>query len=83
MAKPRTLVGAHEIEERYGLNRMQVYRLLRSGDFPEPAAELRHGRVWDEAEVAKAVTKLRKAGRINAQGFVVPWRFLNESKASA
>jgi hypothetical protein len=73
----KTLVGAHEIEEKFGLNRMQVYRLLRSGDFPAPAAELRHGRVWDETVVARTVERLRQLGRINEHGIVVPWRFLD------
>jgi predicted DNA-binding transcriptional regulator AlpA len=73
----KALVGVHEIEEKFGLNRMQVYRLLRAGDFPAPEAELRHGRVWAEAKVERTVEKLRALGRINEQGIVVPWRFLD------
>jgi hypothetical protein len=73
----RQLVGASEIEEQFGLNRMQIYRLLRAGEFPLPAAELRHGRVWDLAAVARTVTKLRETGRINEHNVVVPWRFLD------
>jgi hypothetical protein len=79
MTKP-TLVGVSEIEEQFGLNRMQIYRLLRAGDFPEPAAELRTGRIWNEALVAKAVERLRASGRINEFGHVIPRRFLAQSK---
>jgi hypothetical protein len=73
----KALVGAAEIEEKFGLNRMQVYRLLRAGDFPQPTAELAHGRVWDADKVALRVQLLREVGRINASNIVVPWRFLD------
>jgi predicted DNA-binding transcriptional regulator AlpA len=73
----KKLVGVHEIEERFGLNRMQVYRLLKAGDFPAPEVELANGRVWDEAKVERVVEKWRALGRINEQGIVVPWRFLD------
>ena len=76
----KRLVGAHEIEMEFGLNRMQVYRLLRAGDFPVPAAELRHGRVWDYDGIDRVVTKLRALGRINERGIVVPWRFLETKR---
>jgi predicted DNA-binding transcriptional regulator AlpA len=76
VTKRLKLVGAAEIEEKFGVNRMQIYRLLKAGDFPEPAADLAHGRVWDEAVIAKVVKALKEAGRINADGFVVPWRFI-------
>jgi hypothetical protein len=75
-----TLVGASEIEDLFGVNRMQLHRLLRAGDFPEPAATLRTGRVWHEAQVAKAVERLRASGRINEFGHVIPRRFLAQSK---
>jgi predicted DNA-binding transcriptional regulator AlpA len=73
---PLDLVGTHEIEERHGIDRMQVFRLLGAGDFPEPVATLKVGRVWYAADVDVAVKRLRQAGRLNRAGGLVPWRFL-------
>ena len=71
-----TLVGASEIHERFGLTRTQIFRLVNAGEFPEPAAELARGRVWDLDLISECVEGLRAEGRITKGGVLVPRRFL-------
>jgi predicted DNA-binding transcriptional regulator AlpA len=74
--KTTALVGAAEIEAKYGVDRMQISRLIDAGDFPEPVANLAAGRVWDAEAVDKVVFDLRAEGRITSDGRIVPRRFL-------
>lgn len=71
------LIGVAEIEERYGVDRMQITRLLAAGDFPEPEIVLAAGRIWDAEAVERTVKILRREGRVTADGRIVPRRFLN------
>jgi hypothetical protein len=71
------LIGTGEIERQHGLTRVQVFRLLRVGDWPKPFAELEDGRkMWKPDTVSKHVAKLRKQGRITPDGRIVPRRYL-------
>ena len=77
MAKKKiSLVGVAEIEEKYGVDRMQISRLLDLEEFPEPLAHLAAGRVWDGDDVDRAMMQLRSEGRITSDGRIVPRRFL-------
>ena len=58
MAKKLDLVGTHEIEQRHGIPRYRVFRLLERGLFPKPYAELRCGNVWLASDVRAAVARL-------------------------
>lgn len=58
MAKRLELVGTAEIEERHGIPRYKVFRLIDRGDFPAPYQELRCGSIWDASEVAAAARRL-------------------------
>lgn len=72
------LVGTGEIERKHGLTRVQVFRLLKVGDWPTPFSTLEDGRkMWKPDTIAKHVAKLKKQGRITADGRIVPRRFLN------
>jgi predicted DNA-binding transcriptional regulator AlpA len=71
-----TLVGVSEIHEQFGIDRMQVSRLMRAGDFPAPLETLSAGRVWDLATVKDAVARLRKERRVTKDGRIIPRRFL-------
>ena len=77
----QTLIGTGEIKEQYGITRGQIFRLIAAGDWPEPVAELRHGKVWNADEIEECVTRLREAGRIAAWGGLIPWRFLEKASA--
>lgn len=73
------LIGTGEIERDYGLSRVQVFRLMQAGEWPEAAAELGGGRVWKRTDVAKTVTTLKRQGRLAAVGdrlTLVPRRYL-------
>lgn len=71
-----TLVGVSEINELFGIDRMQISRLIRAGDFPEPMAALSAGRVWDLADVKRTVTRLQKERRVTRDGRIIPRRFI-------
>lgn len=75
------LIGTGEIQDRYGLTRGQVFRLIQAGDWPEPVSDLRHGKTWDAEEVEEAIERLRKAGRIAQWGGLIPWRFLAQKES--
>ena len=76
------LVGTGEIQKRYNITRIQVFRLLRAGDWPEPFAEFEDGRkVWESSVISRHVAKLRRTGRVTEDGRVVPWRYLLASKS--
>ena len=48
------LVGAAELAEVLGgLSRQRISQLTARADFPAPVVELRMGKVWDLADVAK------------------------------
>lgn len=70
------LVGVAEIEQKYGVDRMQISRLIDAGDFPPPMASLAAGRVWGGDIVDKVMFELRSEGRITSDGRIVPRRFL-------
>lgn len=74
MGNTSDLLGAHEIEDEYGLNRMQVSRLMKSGDFPQPFTVIRAGRLWHIDDVREAVGKLTAAGRLRG-GKVIPKQY--------
>lgn len=51
---PDDLMGTHEIAELLGVSRQRVDELARTDDaFPEPAARLKAGRVWNRADVER------------------------------
>jgi hypothetical protein len=71
------LIGTGEINEKYGLTRVQVFRLLEAGDWPTPFAELTDGRkVWRPDTIDKHIAKLKRAGRLTDDMRIVPWRFI-------
>jgi FtsZ-interacting cell division protein YlmF len=46
------VVGVAEIAQLLGVSKQRVHELLRNdADFPEPAAELAAGRIWQRSEV--------------------------------
>lgn len=56
------LVGVAEIAKMLGISRQRVDELLRTDPaFPEPAARLTAGRVWETADVERWA---RETGRI-------------------
>ena len=67
------LIGTGEIKEQYGIDRMQVWRLMRQNDFPRPAVTLIGGvKVWFGEEVDEWVRNARRAGRLLENGSLVP-----------
>lgn len=70
-------VGTGEIKQQHGITRVQVWRLIEEGDFPEPVANLARGRLWKAEDVAATIERLRRLGRITGDGRLVPWRYLN------
>jgi hypothetical protein len=79
------LIGTGEIEREHHLTRVQVFRLLATGDWPEPAAELGGGRVWRSEDVNEAVEALLNEGRIvdrsDGVRVLVPRRYLHDAPA--
>lgn len=75
------LIGTHEITARHGLTRMQVFHLIRAGDFPKPVAEIGIGRVWDGSEVKERIRELKRSGRITPDAKLVPWRYTKNGRA--
>jgi len=75
------LVGTGEIKRKYGLDRGQIFRLIASGDWPEPVASLDHGKVWNAEVIDQAVKELRKSGRITKDGRLIPNRYLPKPRA--
>jgi predicted DNA-binding transcriptional regulator AlpA len=65
-----------EIHDQFGIDRMQISRLVRAGDFPAPLETLSAGRIWDLAAVRDAIARLRKERRITRDGRIVPRRFI-------
>jgi len=76
------LVGTGEITRLYGISRGQVFRLIESGEWPEPVATLVHGRVWQADDVKQAVARLLQQGRVTPDGRLIPTRFTQPSRAS-
>ncbi|HEY7421429.1 MAG TPA: hypothetical protein VH541_05420 [Gaiellaceae bacterium] len=70
------LVGVSEIHERFGIDRMQISRLVRAGDFPPPLETLSAGRIWDLTEVQEAIARLRRERRVTKDGRIIPRRFI-------
>lgn len=58
------LVGTAEINQRHGIHRERVRRLLARGKFPRPLAELSCGMIFDGTAVKSAVDRLRSAGEL-------------------
>jgi hypothetical protein len=56
------LVGTAEIQERHGIPRHRVFRLLARGEWPKPLAELKAGAIFDGAAVRAAVEALNRKG---------------------
>jgi len=73
------LVGTAEIEAEHGLSRVQVWRLLDQGDFPQPVAKLKRVRVWDAEDVSRWVKRARAEGRLLENGALVPPYLRNAS----
>jgi len=71
------LMGTGEIRQAYGLTRVQVWRLMESGDFPDPIANLARGRLWRAEDVKATVEQLRRQGRITSDGRLVPRQYLD------
>jgi hypothetical protein len=76
-----TLVGTGEIKTKHGLERVQVFRLIAAGDWPEPLYEGTRGRLWDESVVDERVRLLRQAGRLTKKNEIIPWRYLKRPEA--
>lgn len=53
MPRKLALMGLHEIAELLGVSRQRADQLARQRDFPEPAAEIRAGRIWLRADVER------------------------------
>ncbi len=74
------LIGTGEIEKTHGLSRVQVWRLIRSGDWPEAAATIGGRRVWRERDIEQAIERLFSEGRIvdvsNGSKRIVPQKFM-------
>jgi predicted DNA-binding transcriptional regulator AlpA len=70
-------MGTGEIKKSYGITRVQVWRLIEAGDFPEPIANLARGRLWRAEDVATTIERLRRLGRITHDGRLVPWQYLD------
>jgi hypothetical protein len=51
------LLSTVEIAELLGVTRQRVDQLYRSGDLPEPAAELAIGRVWARDDIIEWATQ--------------------------
>lgn len=73
---PEKLIGTGEILDLYGITRGQVFRLLASGDWPDPVVQTGGGRVWDAEAVEACVARLREEGRIAEWGGLIPRRYL-------
>jgi predicted DNA-binding transcriptional regulator AlpA len=56
------LVGVREIGRMLGVSKQRADQLTHKGDFPEPAAALATGRVWERADVEAWA---RKTGRLD------------------
>lgn len=76
-------VGTGEIQKLHGITRVQVFRLIAAGDFPEPVAQTGGGRVWEAQDVEQAIERLRRAGRITSDNRLVPHRYMQSQEASA
>lgn len=61
--EPLTFVGASDAAKILDVSRQRVYQLMARPDFPEPAAELARGKVWDRREVMAFAKKDRVGGR--------------------
>ena len=48
---PERLLTRHEVEERVGLKRSSIYRLMRDDDFPEPIKVGIRAVRWLETEI--------------------------------
>ena len=60
--RPVDLVSTPEIAAMLGVSRQRVDQLTRGEGFPEPAAELAIGRVWERADVEAWA---RETGRLS------------------
>jgi hypothetical protein len=77
------LIGTGEIERDHGLTRVQVFRLLKAGDWPKPYAELADGRkVWKPDTVARHIEKLKEVGRLTTDMRIVPWRYIDQGNST-
>jgi predicted DNA-binding transcriptional regulator AlpA len=55
------LMGAHEIRVRLGgISRQRVYQITTRQDFPEPVADLAHGKIWHADDVEAWILSHRR-----------------------
>lgn len=47
------LLGIHELADLLGVSRQRADQLARQVGFPRPVAELKAGRIWRQADVAR------------------------------
>ena len=60
---PRRMLRLPLVEERTGLARSSIYRMVEAGDFPRPAHVGRRAVAWDESEIeAFLARKLAERG---------------------
>ena len=57
------LLTRREVESRFGISKTTIYRLMRSGEFPEPVRVGVRAVRWPEAEIAEWLK-----GRPRSQG---------------
>jgi biotin operon repressor len=71
-------MGTGAIQSQYGISRVQVFKLIESGQWPKPVGETGNGRLWTRTQVEKAVAKLEATGRLvtlqNGRKLMVPTR---------
>ncbi|MEV6348579.1 DNA-binding protein [Actinoplanes sp. NPDC051851] len=59
MTRRLPLMGIYEIRMRLGCSRQRINQLASRPDFPAPAAEIRRGRVWLEADIEAWIAEHR------------------------
>ena len=53
------LMGVTEVAKRLGVSRQRVHQLRQSPEFPEPAATLAAGPIWESDDVEKWIVEHR------------------------
>ena len=61
MGNDERLLTRHEVEQRTGLRRASIYRLMRLGQFPEPIRIGPRAVRWPESEIADYIENRPRA----------------------
>ena len=61
MEKDERLLRRVEVEDRFGISRTKIYRLMREGRFPEPLKVGERSVRWRESEVTSWLESLPRA----------------------